>query len=302
MEDDYLKEGTVDLLEDCWFFGNLLNTKAKILRCNSDPSPSLKEEEMFELKKNTSKSNNLLRSPSLPPNLDKGKEEEEDWDEEDGPRMGDLIRQAMPCKLARTPSLPPYMIKIKKGVSSPQDVVMMPKGPTMTKLTRRSSLDPSLLLPPKHTSKGMKSNFSAPSTSKNLQQRRSGKNMKPRNLERSMSLKTLSYVEVQGFRDLGFKFDKDELSPNVVNKLAGLQIKEEEEKRNPTLSEAWNATQTTKQWSYSPPIPKWIDTKSSAEDMKAQIKFWARSIASNVVPSGPANSVFDALCFFDDPH
>ena len=111
---------------------------------------------------------------------------------------------------------------------------------------------------------------------------------KHRSLERSMSLKTLSDVEVQGFQDLGFTFDKQDLSPSVVSKLASLRIKEEGEeegeevggkgKRSPSLSEAWNATQ----WGYSPPIPKLVDTKRSAEDMKAQIKFWARAVASNV--------------------
>lgn len=296
MEDDHKKQETVDLLEDGWFFGNFLNKKGKMMRCNSDPAPSSKKEMMFGPKKNAVESGCLLRTPSLPPNLGKKEEQDLGEDEDYGPRMGDLIRQAMPCKkLAKAPSLPPCRIK-KEAIGNENVVVTPPKGPTMSKLTRRSSLDPSILLPPKHNSKGMKQNFSAPSTSKNLQQRRnemSHRNMETirgshsRNLERSMSLKTLSDKEVKGFQDLGFKFDKKDLCPSVVNNLSNLSIKEEpneegEEdmrlKKSPSLSEAWIATQR----SYSPPIPKWRDGKSSAEDMKAQIKFWARAVASNV--------------------
>ncbi|KAL8144115.1 hypothetical protein V2J09_017147 [Rumex salicifolius] len=276
------KQETVDLLEDGWFFGNFLNSKAKMVRCNSDPAPSSSKtkEEMFGAKKNSAESNSLLRTPSLPPKLGK---EEKDWaeDEDNSPRMGDLIRQAMPCKLKKTPSLPPF--RIKKEAVSNENVALTPK----CKLTRRSSLDPSILLPPKVNSKSMKLNFSAPNTSKNLQQKRTDS----RSLERSMSLKALSDKEVQGFQDLGFRFHRKDLCPSFVNNLSTLSIKEEpnEEgeaddtdrrlKKSPSLSEAWIATQKR---TNSLPIPKWGETKSSSEDMKAQIKFWARAVASNV--------------------
>lgn len=102
---------------------------------------------------------------------------------------------------------------------------------------------------------------------------------KGRNLRRSLS--ELETEEVQGFKDLGFKFDnKDLLSPNVVNILPGLQERKEEDMglqnkvRRPYLSEAWIAQS-------APPTPNWAASRSSQE-MKAQIKFWARSVASNV--------------------
>jgi len=95
------------------------------------------------------------------------------------------------------------------------------------------------------------------------------------------SLSDLELEEVQGFKDLGFTFEK-ELSPTVVKMLPGLQEKKPEDLeqdhkvvRRPYLSEAWLVQ------SSAPPIPNWAP-KGSTEDMKAQIKFWARIVASNV--------------------
>lgn len=103
---------------------------------------------------------------------------------------------------------------------------------------------------------------------------------KGRNLRRSLS--ELETEEVQGFKDLGFTFDKKEmLSPSVVNILPGLQDKREEDLgvenkvRRPYLSEAWLVQ------SCCPPTPNWA-SRMSSEEVKAQIKFWARSVASNV--------------------
>ena len=101
-----------------------------------------------------------------------------------------------------------------------------------------------------------------------------------RSLRRSTS--ELEIEEVQGFKDLGFTFDnKDSLSPSVVNILPGLQEKSGEDLdlqnkvKRPYLSEAWQVQ------SCAPPIPIWA-TKNSAEDMKVQLKYWARAVASNV--------------------
>lgn len=96
------------------------------------------------------------------------------------------------------------------------------------------------------------------------------------------SLSDLESEEVQGFKDLGFTFDKKDLNPDLVNILPGLQERNEDATvaqeigvRRPYLSEAW-LTQ-----SYTPPVPIW-ESKNSAEDMKAHIRFWARAVASNV--------------------
>lgn len=84
---------------------------------------------------------------------------------------------------------------------------------------------------------------------------------------RKKSPSDLEYQEVQGFRDLGFTFEKEEKS--------GIEPAGEEEFRRPYLSETWQVQ------SSAPQVPNWVG-KSSAEDMKAQIKFWARAVASNV--------------------
>lgn len=95
------------------------------------------------------------------------------------------------------------------------------------------------------------------------------------------SLSDLEFEEVQGFKDLGFSFEKETLSPSLASILPGLQEKKrdetEEDKaaRRPYLSEAWLVQ------SCAPRIPNWTSHKSSG-DMKVQIKFWARAVASNV--------------------
>lgn len=110
------------------------------------------------------------------------------------------------------------------------------------------------------------------------------KEMRRRSLNQLTTRKSLSDLEIeelQGFKDLGFTFDKKELSPSVVNILPGLQEKKRtedlnpEKVRRPYLSEAWLVQ------SCAPPPPN-LGASRSAEDMKAQIKFWARAVASNV--------------------
>lgn len=98
------------------------------------------------------------------------------------------------------------------------------------------------------------------------------------------SLSDLEIEEVQGFKDLGFTFEDKDLSPSVVNIIPGLQDKKSSEElkpekvKRPYLSEAWTLHFC------APQFPNWDDiiSKRSSEDMKAQIKFWARAVASNV--------------------
>lgn len=97
-------------------------------------------------------------------------------------------------------------------------------------------------------------------------------------LRTQKSLKDLEIEELQGFKDLGFDFDDKDLSSKVASIVPALQEKkrvDEYEERRPYLSEAWMAH------SSAPPVPRW-GGKRSTEDMKAQIKFWARAVASNV--------------------
>lgn len=187
------KNGHVgSLLEDSWFFGNSLLSKSQsskiMVRCNSDPCPSsssTKAEALVSDQDRASKMSSLLRTPSLPLGLGGDRKyqlgEEEDEYYEDEPRMGDLIRQAMPLplplplpmprrRLDRTPSLPPCRGKevlsttvvqggggvgrLSRRESSVESTFLLQeKGPiaVMTKLTRRASIDSSMLLPPKCT-------------------------------------------------------------------------------------------------------------------------------------------------------
>ncbi|KAI3989350.1 hypothetical protein MKX01_026933 [Papaver californicum] len=104
--------------------------------------------------------------------------------------------------------------------------------------------------------------------------------------KRSSSTKVdLEVEEVQGFKDLGFVFDTEQINKSLANIIPGLQEKksvnmeeDENEKkttRRPYLSEAW-LVQPSK-----PTVPACVD-KRSAGDMKEQLKYWARSVASNV--------------------
>ncbi|XP_058092339.1 uncharacterized protein LOC131238749 [Magnolia sinica] len=92
------------------------------------------------------------------------------------------------------------------------------------------------------------------------------------------SMSDLEFEEVQGFMDLGFIFNKEDISPSVLNMIPGLQEKrpiDGDKVRRPYLSEAW-VVQTS-----DPPILNWVYRKS-AVDMKEQLKVWARTVASNV--------------------
>ncbi|XP_021773740.1 uncharacterized protein LOC110737716 [Chenopodium quinoa] len=329
------------LFEDSWFFGNSLLSRSKssktMVRCNSDPctssSSSTKEEGLISDQDHPAMMNSLLRTPSLPLGfggdrkyqLGDNDDEEED-DDEEGPRMGDLIMQAMPLpkqmprrRLDRTPSLPACRGKeavstvattgipngagvgrLSRRESLDPSVMLQEKGPiaAMTKLTRRASIDSSMLLPPKSTtSKGTKQSMS---NSKNRPHRKlespginsqAKPDTKLEKIDKNKSQKSLSDLEVeelQGFKDLGFSFDNEKLSPSVTKILPALQRRASLDSnhvdtgkvRRPYLSESWQRTSSPLS---APPIPKRGDPKApSSDDMKAQIKFWARAVASNV--------------------
>ncbi|KAM6550392.1 hypothetical protein CsatB_000200 [Cannabis sativa] len=306
------------LLEESWFFGNLLiNQKPKMLRCFSDPCPSSSSSisNIITLDNNNNNNTitrNLARAPSLPPNI--GREEKEEEEEEENgnsnrvlvtklasdekkERKSSKIIKEQCCyslpkpkknMLVRTQTLPTSMRKV--------EIVQDHHGEDkinggISKSNRQPSLNLADILPPRHN-KGNSSRNRTPkntilegfynNTDGSREMRRRYQNGK--NMRRSLS--DLEIEEVQGFKDLGFTFDKLK-NPSVVNIIPGLQEKNEEDSmglenkvRRPYLSEAWLAQ------SYSPPPPppppSWAFRKSSGEDMKAHIKFWARAVASNV--------------------
>lgn len=98
------------------------------------------------------------------------------------------------------------------------------------------------------------------------------------------SLSVVEFDEVNGFKESGIKFEKQELNSNEATMLHGLQEKKREEELNGDnykmrrnyFSEPWLGQNCA-----TPPVPNGI-VKDSSQDMKAQIRFWARAVASNV--------------------
>ncbi|KAK2638911.1 hypothetical protein Ddye_026706 [Dipteronia dyeriana] len=265
---------------------------------------------------------NLIRAPSLPPCV--GRKMEENHQEKESSNGGKtnkfLTRQSSLPKpasagkndatkekkssatmsksnngqfprsnLHRTPSLPSYFGKEDKESEA-----------RMSNLIHQAFSTSSNILPKSHTSKGLTRSYSIsryqPPRSSEAERHHNNMNgsnkdisrrcLINQNKSRKKSTSDLDSEEVQGFKDLGFTFEKQELSPSVVNILPGLQEKNnnnnrEVKLRRPYMSEAWLSNNFAPPPPPPPPIPNWA-TKNSAQDMKAQIKFWARVVASNV--------------------
>lgn len=97
------------------------------------------------------------------------------------------------------------------------------------------------------------------------------------------SMTDLEIDELKGFIDLGFKFNMNNLSPQVVNMLPGLQRLGGQKVQNsivsrPYLSEAWLTPRSDS------PVLNWRVPSEHGEavTMKEQLKFWARAVASTV--------------------
>ncbi|RZC46598.1 hypothetical protein C5167_039548 [Papaver somniferum] len=193
--------------------------------------------------------------------------------------------------LLRTPSLPP----LRKEEESLR---------RSSKLSRQSSLTSSDVMPPINIPKiGPQPAMRSPGIPRHRSKkedssiRKDGTRTPPLCATKEVIRRSLSYKrssstkidleveEVQGFKDLGFVFDTEQINESLANIIPGLQEKksvnmeaDENEKkttRRPYLSEAW-LVQPSK-----PTVPAWVD-KRSAGDMKEQLKYWARSVASNV--------------------
>lgn len=130
-----------------------------------------------------------------------------------------------------------------------------------------------------------------------------------RRLQKSMSYRTLGELEleeVKGFMDLGFIFRKENMSPRMMSVVPGLQrlsrhqnkqnlelidvtkivgegdIEKMEEKRDisimrPYLSEAWLIKRPDSQL-----LNLKIPRLCSAADMKKYLRFWAKTVASEI--------------------
>ncbi|PON69260.1 hypothetical protein PanWU01x14_089830 [Parasponia andersonii] len=152
----------------------------------------------------------------------------------------------------------------------------------------------------------IRSHSSSPSTKKRAEHLRQSGGSGTTKLEKSMSCKSLDELELKeviGFMDLGFIFKEEHISPRMMSLLPGLQrlkvyknkqingssdqltkgneIEEEEEGERgvikPYLSEAWLIKRPG-----SPLINLRVPRVSAAADMKKHLKFWARTVASEI--------------------
>lgn len=131
-----------------------------------------------------------------------------------------------------------------------------------------------------------------------------------RRLQKSISYRTLGELEleeVKGFLDLGFVFKKESVSPRMMNVVPGLQrfgmcqnkqnvelmdarntvedgdVVKMKEKRDisikrPYLSEAWLIKKPDSQL-----LNLKIPMLCSASDMKKHLRFWAKTVASEIL-------------------
>eukprot|EP00262_Sarcandra_glabra_P001605 TRINITY_DN1173_c1_g1_i1.p1 TRINITY_DN1173_c1_g1~~TRINITY_DN1173_c1_g1_i1.p1 ORF type:complete len:284 (-),score=33.28 TRINITY_DN1173_c1_g1_i1:230-988(-) len=130
----------------------------------------------------------------------------------------------------------------------------------------------------------LRSYSSSPSIDKHPPLRNSGRR---RSLSKTKSSSELEYRELKGFMDLGFIFNKEELSPHMMNIIPGLhRLAEEsnvdEDEKNkmisrPYLSEAWliNRPDSPLLNLKIPPI-----ADAAPSHMKKHLRFWARTVAS----------------------
>lgn len=147
--------------------------------------------------------------------------------------------------------------------------------------------------------KSNRSQSSSPATLKRLKKRRYSKSLQQKS-KSCRSLMELELEEVKGFMDLGFRFNKECLSPRMMSVLPGLQrVKlhqvardgddddetdqqddEDYEKRvmRPYLSEAWLIKRPD-----SPLLNfRMPRVTAAADDMKKHLRFWAKTVASEI--------------------
>lgn len=112
-----------DLLEECWFFDNLLIRKQRMVRCYSDPCcPSSSSFGREMLVKNSDAKSSLVRTPSLP--LHVGREEKvQQAVKQSTPKKSErkLTRQTSHQKMLQTPTKSPPCVGRKEESKDRED-------------------------------------------------------------------------------------------------------------------------------------------------------------------------------------
>ncbi|XP_051114500.1 uncharacterized protein LOC127240089 [Andrographis paniculata] len=297
-----------ELLEDSWFFGNLLHGKPRMSRSMSEPctSSSKSYEETYASIKKIPESNLLRhgvnvisRTPS------EGSRLERRGGRNQARKISDRNREmASQTCLHRAPSLPDNLQEDSEdfhGDDDEEDEVEFSLG----KLIRQASMKNSDNLPPRRNGAKILGRTSSLSihTNGNKSDLESSKleEMKPKacKIKKHSSFKQYEEELIRGFEDFGL-----DTCPNVIksttvhglqpqkkNKKKTTRIQEEDETRMRRMFflEGWKSSAPAPP---PPPLPRWSGNgngngngkgkQSSSEDMKAQIKFWARAVASNV--------------------
>lgn len=152
-KEDNVEEAN-DLLEECWFFDNLLNRKQKMLRCFSDPhsnSSDFGQEMSVKMNKATEGGGfsgpNLVRTPSLPLHI--GRQENVQVKQSGGKSgVSKLTRQTSHQKMLQTTtSQPPVCIRRRTGVQDRESDIRRSQvngQPVRHNLLRTPSLPPCL--------------------------------------------------------------------------------------------------------------------------------------------------------------
>ncbi|KAJ4975977.1 hypothetical protein NE237_001083 [Protea cynaroides] len=289
------KLGPLELLEDNWFFNNLFHRKPAMVRRSSDPTPSQEiSVKMRSGDKISSSMPELLwisrddsrnqQPSSMAQNISSGKQQMQKEPKVDDNPDKDIEN---PCD-KQSSSLPE---ELEDDGSVHQKLVGAPLVPHTIgkeklsihgsrKLMRQGSHTSSSVLPPQHNSKSMIPSLSIP------RNRREAKvditqHDSNRTLSRWKTMNDLEIEELQGFKDLGFRFNNEDLDSSMLKIIPGLRDRSqanlnEDKVRRPYLSEAWLL-----QRSSVPLMPNWADRRSVG-DMKEHLKFWAQVVASNV--------------------
>ncbi|KAI3774970.1 hypothetical protein L1987_49536 [Smallanthus sonchifolius] len=281
-----------DLLEDSWFFGNLLNTKTRtISRSYSDldsssclphpyPYPSLgsTQEHVKNERKNSSFSSrkqppvappSLNRTPSLPDSIetqyflmkkpDPGPSfmpslvgnDEKDVIIKNEPKSSSLSSRKQPPVAPSSPTQRPSLSNSKETRS------FQMKKPDKN-LTRASSMSSCMVGSDQEDEEDQESEFTLGRLIRQASMNSSHTPNSPRQTSKAM---------IESMRK---KHEIDQEKIIEVRKIE--RIRSQCRKNNGKNKNGGGA----------PAIPGgWVD-KSSSEDMKAHIKFWARAVASNV--------------------
>ncbi|KAK1396997.1 hypothetical protein POM88_006860 [Heracleum sosnowskyi] len=230
-----------NLLEECWFFGNLLlDSKSKMSKSYSDLGPSNynTRKEMSVIKSERSSSATPMKDPKGDDMYHPVKEKHNS-----GITQNNLIREQ---------SLPPRLTRQAEDEDEESDFML-------GRLIRQASLNSSHNLPPRDNSEAESSSFPTKYRPKKRRDQLESNNMdmKDKNLSDGTKIRTRSSdIEVKSLKTLSSiqGNSRDKTKEKMITK-------------------------------YSPAIPNWCDSeieKRSSQDIKAEIKFWARAVASNV--------------------